>query len=635
MNKLHFLKIFTIIYLSSQFITRLVLSIYTILDDNINLEDMSYIFSIGLINDVISMLYVIPFILLGRFIICGIHFKSVCKRQNYISIIAHKIFYFVVVFILISNCFGEIGFWDEFYTRYNFIAVDYLIYTQEVVGTLYESFPIIKVTIGVLLFSAFVTYMITKNQKELASCDNNLRMLCLTLFSFGITFLLFKFYDSEKIRPLNNAHAIELSKNGPYEFFSAFRNNSLNYTQFYKAIKDDKALESLKANILQPNQQWLEDKNGISRLTKPFPNTKQYNVIILTIESMSAEYMKRFGNQDNITPNLDALASESIVFDNLYAAGTRTVRGLEAITLGVPPTPGSAIIRRNNNEHLFNIGSVLKDAGYEINFLYGGFSYFDNLEYYFQNNDYNVIDRNNLSSDEITFANIWGVADEDILRKSLQVADAAYANKQRFFSLIMTTSNHRPYTFPEGRIDRPSGSGGRLAAVKYTDYAIGEFIKEAKTKPWFNDTIFVITADHCASSAGKTKLPIDKYHIPMMIYAPSILKPREITYLVSQIDIPSTVLGLLDIEYKSKFIGQDAIHFPTNRAFISTYQLLGYLKGEHLVVLAPKKKIELYKVEHDNQIIGSQKGQEDLINEAISFYQTSYDLFRSGNMKND
>lgn len=635
MNKLHFLKVFSAIYLISQLFTRVILCVYTIYDNNIHFSELGYILGIGFINDVMSMIYVVPFILLGRFIICGLHIKQVCKYQNYLSKLTHKIFYFLVIFTLISNCFGEIGFWDEFCTRYNFIAVDYLIYTQEVIGNLYESFPVIKITFCLIIFSTFITHLLTKNNNDsIANCNNNMRMLGFTLYAFFTAFLVFKFYDPEKIKPLQNVYAIELSKNGPYEFFSAFRNNSLNYTHFYKTINDKDALKTLKNNILQPNQQWLTD--GITRITKPLPNTKQYNVIILTIESMSAEYMKKFGNQNNITPNLDAIASESISFNNLYAAGTRTVRGLEAITLGIPPTPGSAIIRRNNNEHLFNIGSILKDAEYEINFLYGGFSYFDNLEYYFKNNYYNIIDRNNLSSDEITFANIWGVADEDILNKSLQVADNAYANKKKFFSLIMTTSNHRPYTFPEGRIDRPSGSGGRLAAVKYTDYAIGEFIKKAKTKPWFDNTIFVITADHCASSAGKTKLPINKYHIPLMIYAPSILKPREINNLVSQIDIPPTILGLLNIEYKSKFIGQDAIHFLTNKAFISTYQLLGYLKDQHLVILAPKNKIDLYKISDDGtQKLEPQKEQSELINEAISFYQTSYQLFQYGHMKNE
>jgi phosphoglycerol transferase MdoB-like AlkP superfamily enzyme len=189
--------------------------------------------------------------------------------------------------------------------------------------------------------------------------------------------------------------------------------------------------------------------------------------------------MGKFGNRQNITPNLDKLADNSIFFTNLYAVGTRTVRGLEAITLSVPPSPGSSIIRRPNNQSLFNISTIFNNQGYDVNFIFGGYSYFDNLQNYFQGHGYNIVDRANLKSNEISFSNIWGVADEDILIKSLEIADQSYESGKPFFSLIMTTSNHRPYTFTEGRIDMPSGSG-RDAAVKYTDYAIGKFLELAK-----------------------------------------------------------------------------------------------------------------------------------------------------------
>jgi phosphoglycerol transferase MdoB-like AlkP superfamily enzyme len=194
----------------------------------------------------------------------------------------------------------------------------------------------------------------------------------------------------------------------------------------------------------------------------------------------------------------------------------------------------------------------------------------------------------------------------------------------------MTTSNHRPYTFPEGRIDRPSGSG-RLGAVKYTDYAIGQFIEEARTKPWFDNTIFVIVADHCASSAGKTHLPINKYHIPLIIYGPKLIEPKRVTNLTSQIDVPTTILGMMDIDYKSKFMGRDALHYPADRAFIGTYQLLGYMKDNHLVILAPKTQPQVYSLDKGEQsLVG---GREDLVREAISFYQVTYGNFISGKMK--
>ena len=107
-----------------------------------------------------------------------------------------------------------------------------------------------------------------------------------------------------------------------------------------------------------------------------------------------------------------------------------------------------------------------------------------------------------MGSAEIGFANVWGVADEDLFARVMREGDAAHAAGRPFLFQVLTTSNHRPYTYPEGRIDIPSGSG-RPGAVKYADYAVGKLIEDARKKPWFNDTLFVFAADHTAGAAGK------------------------------------------------------------------------------------------------------------------------------------
>ena len=171
-------------------------------------------------------------------------------------------------------------------------------------------------------------------------------------------------------------------------------------------------------------------------------------------------------------------------------------RGLEALALGTPPIPGQAIVRRPDNSHLATVGELLRRQGYETLFLYGGYGYFDNMNVFFSGNDYRVVDRTAFTKSSIAFSNIWGVADESLFDNALNELDKVHAARKPFLAQIMTTSNHRPYTYPQGRIDIPS-PGGREGAVKYTDYAIGRFIDQAKTKPWFKETLFVIVADHC------------------------------------------------------------------------------------------------------------------------------------------
>lgn len=190
----------------------------------------------------------------------------------------------------------------------------------------------------------------------------------------------------------------------------------------------------------------------------------------------------------------------------------------------------------------------------------------------------------------------------------------------------MTTSNHRPYTYPSGRIKVDGDPNTREAAVKYTDYAIGKFINDARKKAWFQNTVFVVIADHCASSAGKTSLPIDRYHIPCLIYAPTILQPRKIETICSQIDVMPTLLSLLKLRCTVSFTGQDILA-PTyhSRAFMATYQDLGYLEGNRLTVLSPVRNIRQYIVRplHDGTFEEQPTKQmnQELVHKAQAYYQ--------------
>jgi phosphoglycerol transferase MdoB-like AlkP superfamily enzyme len=210
--------------------------------------------------------------------------------------------------------------------------------------------------------------------------------------------------------------------------------------------------------------------------------------------------------------------------------------------------------------------------------------------------------------------------------------DKSYAAGKLFFHHIMTVSNHRPYTYPEGRIDISPSRQVREGAVKYTDWSIGRFIDAAKTKPWFANTIFVIVADHCAKSAGKTEIPVMDYHIPCWVYAPGIIMPRIENKLTAQIDLAPTLLGLLNLHYTSKFYGYDILKLSAGkeRLFMGTYQNVAYARNNKMVVLSPQQKIEMFAV---NFITGEQTKiplEDSLVNEAIAYYQTASYLFKKG-----
>ncbi|MBP7653734.1 LTA synthase family protein [Candidatus Dependentiae bacterium] len=428
----------------------------------------------------------------------------------------------------------------------------------------------------------------------------------------------------------NNVYENNLAANGIYCLFSAFRHNTLDYDEFYTTYNLALVFKNLKKNFCTDYKENDDTNFSIQRKIISNNPEKQYNIILVVIESMSSEFLKSFGNNENLTPNLDKLAENGILYTNLFATGTRTIRGLEAISLSIPPIPGQSILKRPNSENLdFCISRILQKKNYDLKFIYGGFGYFDNMNYFFKNNGFKIIDRSDMKGPEISFSNAWGVCDEDLFNKVIKEASASYKEHKFFFTMVMTTSNHRPFTYPENKIDIKSGTG-RNGAVKYCDFAIGKLIDSAKKQGWFDKTIFVFTADHCASSAGKVKLAVDKYKIPMIIYAPKFLKPCKINYLASQIDIVPTVFDLLGWRYNSKFFGT-SIEFNKNnkyRAFISNYQKLGYLENDKLAILEPKKITSAYKVNFSNFELAEMPDKKDIVFKAASYYQSANYLYK-------
>ncbi len=612
-------NIFVVLFFAYSFLTRFILFIFAYFLKEVELNKVFEVFLIGLFNDFITCLYGLVIILTARLL-----FSPLFKNQKAGQILSFFSFISLNA-IFLFNLIGEIAFWDEYQTRYNFIAVDYLIYTNEIIGTLKESVPVTAIISAYVFLLLLITILFRKYVSKIRN-QNKPLSISILVFSLLSAGLCNQIYDSEKFMLSKNSFVRELSKNGIYEFVFAFFHNELDYKKFYPLIDSAEADKLVRNMIKQDGDKFINEK-GIERHVSGKNilkrNLEKPNYIVIIVESLSAEYLGVFGNKENITPYLDKISKEGILFTKAYATGTRTVRGLEAVVKSIPPTPGSSILRRQNNEDLFTVATVLKPLGYAVDFIFGGYSYFDNMKYFFSHNGFDVIDRNDFSKDEISFANVWGIADGDAFNKGIKAIDSRFEEGKPFFSLFVTTTNHRPYTFPENTIDMPQGS--RSSVVRYTDYAIEHFIEDAKTKPWFKDTIFVIVADHCASSAGKAKLPVNKYHIPLIIYAPDLIKPAKIDYLVSQIDTIPTLLGLNGMSYQSKFYGIDALKSAPNRAFISTYQLLGYLKDDGLVILAPNKD--------PITEVNSKSENNDYIDQAISYYLNSYESFKEEQMK--
>ncbi|MGZ5013484.1 MAG: LTA synthase family protein, partial [Methylobacter sp.] len=468
--------LFLLINLGTFAFLRVALLIKQMADIDSPVYQIALAFVIGLIHDLAFFSYLlIPFVL----------YLLVLPNRIYQSKI-HKIISFGVFIACLYGLFfielSEWTFWDEFGVRFNFIAVDYLIYTHEVVSNIVESYPLGWLLSGILVITVLCFLLVRKTlARTFTASESFPSRLKITGALLLLPIISYATVGSTWYQFSANTYLNELAANGPYQFFSAFRNNELDYRHFYK-VGDDQQLSSVIKKQLG-----AEDAAGnlynIKHMVKPAGEEKRLNIVLITVESLSADFLATFGNKENITPYMDEWFKEGLLFTNFYATGTRTIRGLESLTLSIPPTPGQAIVKRPDNGNLFSFGRVLQQKGYDTAFLYGGRGYFDNMNAFYSGNGFRIVDQTDFTPEEITFTNAWGVSDDIIFNRTLKEADQDFQNNKPFFFQIMTTSNHRPYTYPDGKIDLPSGS--REGAVKYTDYAIHQFIEQAKTKPWF------------------------------------------------------------------------------------------------------------------------------------------------------
>ena len=580
------------IFLVYNFLIRTTLLLVSWDKISLSFKSLIHIYGLGLFYDLISSFYATIIIVLYLVFVPNKLYHHPWHR--YVS----YLFFIGVLFALGFLAISEHVFWEEFSVRFNFIAVDYLVYTQEVIGNIMESYPVWKILAINLAVSLVVFYflrgLIDRALEPQTHFTKRVKYGALLLMLPLLSYLL---VTGSNVKS-DNQYEKNLSYNGLYQLFSAFINNKLDYSDFYSTIDEQTMLKNYRKLVEHGDSKFIEaDLNSMKRFVKGGVLKHEKNVVIVLMESMSAEFMGTFGNKAKLTPNLDRLANEGLLFSNFFATGTRTVRGMEAVTLSIPPLAGRSVVKQPDGVDMFSSGTIFKEHGYNTSFIYGGHGYFDNMNAFFAANGFtDIVDKNDMSSDEITFSNVWGVSDENLFEKAIKKFDSDYNANKKFFSLIMTTSNHRPYTYPDGKIDIPSHTG-REGAVKYADFAVGELIKMAQTKPWFKDTIFVFVADHCASSAGKTELPMHKYKIPLIIYAPSFITPQKVDKMASQIDIIPTVLGLEGWDYESRFYGDNILSNSfVPRAFIGTYQKLGLLRDDTLTILLPNKKVREYKI---------------------------------------
>ena len=612
-----------LIYLAISTLTRLTLIGVSMIAGRAAWADVPAAMAVGAVYDLVTALYLLSPFALYLGLIPERWYRSGWQRRLVTGLFC------ATVFGLLYLAAVEFFFFDEFDARFNFVAVEYLIYPHEVFVNIWQSYPVGKVLIATAVLTAVVFLMLRDRLYGPDAHPDLLRtrfaVLAVLAVAIGATQA---WVTIDTGRYSENRVVNELAANGVYSFFNAALHSSLDYPAYYLSLPDDEADERLRRLVKETAADFYPDSDHIERHIRGSGLPKRLNVVVLLEESLGAEFVGAYGDRRGLTPNLDRLSKRSLLFTNVYATGTRTVRGMEAVSASFPPVPAESIVKRPHNEGLFNWSTVMAKNGYAPTFIYGGYGTFDSMNQFFGANGYHVIDRTDMDSPR--FGNIWGVSDEDLLRHAMKVFDEQHARGERIFSIVMTTSNHKPYTFPPGVDGVPEKGGGRDAGVRYADYAIGWFIDTVRSKPWFDDTVFVIVADHGARVYGRADIPVTTYQIPFLLYSPKHVKPGSVDTLTSQIDVAPTVLGLLGLSYDSTFFGRDVLRDPRPGRFIpmNHNRDVALFNGTHIIEIGFRKTAAEFLYD---PATGKQTRVEidpEHLKDAITVFQEAFELYQ-------
>ncbi len=541
------------------------------------------------------------------------------------------IFWWVQMFLL----FVEFFFFEEFKSRLNTVAVDYLLYPYEVFINIWQSYHVGIVLAICLVFG--VGWVVTASRLFAGMwdrpCEFRKRLLRFT-GALGLGVLL------ASTIPLKGAHVgmdrtlNEVANNGALSFVAAAWTRNLDYAAFYKTMDKPQVYERARRLLAEREAEFVEPGQSIRRHVAGDPNRPRLNVVLFLEESLGSEFWGCLGRSKSLTPEMDKIAEEqSLLFTNIYASGNRTVRGMEGVLASFPPLPGDSIVKRDHSDNIETIARVLKREGYATLFLYGGRGLFDGMRSFAVRNGYDrFIEQKHF--EHPSFTTIWGVCDEDLYAQTVEECRELALSGAPFFTTVLSVSNHKPYTYPKGRIAENPDERKRENAVRYADFALGQFFRAARHEAFWTNTIFVVVADHGARVYGKQSIPIHSYEIPLVIAGPAVVKsPARVGQLGSSLDVSPTILGLLGRPYDTLFFGRDLLKDRADggRALLNHNRDVGLLVPDRLVVLGLMQTSEFYGGDPKGAGMNSLKAAGDsdgeLEKDAIALFQVADDLY--------
>ena len=527
------------------------------------------------------------------------------------------------------------AFINQYDVRPNRLYIEYLDYPQEVFSMLVHGhlFAMLSTLLLASLTSVYSYRLLCRafTQPPSLKKASNLPILMAALI-----ICLFAARGTLNHRPLNPALVYfsqdslvnSLVLNSTYSVAFALKNmgNEKSASNLYGTMSRQKIIDTVKKASYR--KQFVAGNIPTLAHNKPFVSGVKKNLVIILEESLGARFVGELGGLD-ITPELDKLYQQGWGFDNLYATGTRSVRGIEAITTGFTPSPSRSVVKLSKSQHnFFSLADVLSQEGYKTQFIYGGESHFDNMKSFFLGNGFNdIVDINHIDNPQ--FISSWGVSDEDLFNQADKELTKLSNSTEPFFSLVFTSSNHDPFDIPQGKVSLPKGHNPenykRDLAIKYADYALGKFINKAKTRSYWENTVFLVVADHDVRVFGSEPVPLKSFHIPAVILN-SDMKSKRDPRLVSQIDLPVTLMSLLGIDQATPMLGFDLTKsYPVERAMMQYYDNFAYLENDRAVILMPNQQTSYWRYNKQTKI--QEKNEQLNVDQTLAEKALAHVLF--------
>lgn len=549
-------------------------------------------------------------------------------------------FYFLIVFMLaiyLEN--ATFPFFEEFDVRPNALFINYLEYPKEVLGNIWATHKL-EIFVSTVMLIIFSFWYMRKTKDYFNDIYDIAYWKRVLLFLPVLVILFIGVRSSFGHRAANisdatytKSHLVnEVTKNTIYAIGYAYysqKKTSVDVNHYGKMPVDEVYQRMGKRLDIEPNKCTVPFARSVST---NHPQTKPKNLVIFVQESLGAQFVGALNGVDGekgITPNLDRLSEEGIWFNDLYSNGTRSIRGLAGLIGGFLPVPGKGVLKRNKSQKdFFTVAQLLKPYGYHSLFVYGGEKRFDNMASWFYGNGFDEI------IDEEMFVNpgfhgVWGVSDEDLVKRSNDEFKALYAKDQPFVSVMFSTTNHTPFDFPEGRIELIEGVEVNSVknAIKFADYAIGLFVDLARKEDYYKDTVFVVASDHNVRVYGDDLLPYTMFRIPGLIFGEGI-EPKKIDRLTMQPDILATALDLIGIDdLKYPILGKSI--FEDHKKDISLMQfhdMYGLRVGDEIAIIQPKEGVVTMKIEGGKLVEAPQN--EELEKDVLAFVIGLNDLYQ-------